>query len=273
MKAIDFHIHVGRREHFHEWVLDYEERVNPCLKESYERLSDPEEFCTFLEAEGVAKAVILAENSPLTTGVVPNEYVASFCAGRDMLVPFCSINPNTNPNPVQTLQSLVEKGFRGLKLYPPYHLHYANETRLYPLYAKAEELGLPVMFHTGSSVFRGARLKYGDPLPLDDVALDFPDLTIIMAHSGRGVWYDTAFLLSRLHKNVYMEISGLPPRNLLNYFPSLEKNKDKVLFGSDFPTIPSIKANIEEICRLSLSNETKESILHLNSSKILNKFN
>jgi predicted TIM-barrel fold metal-dependent hydrolase len=269
MKTIDAHIHIGKKEHFHEWVLKYEENSNPLIQESYEVLSDPDRFCSFLKNEGVERAVILAENSPLTTGVVPNDYVLSFCRGKEMLIPFCSINPNTDPTPPQTLEMLVERGFRGLKLYPPYHLHYSNETRLYPLYAKAEELEVPVMFHTGSSVFRGARLKYGDPIFLDDVAVDFPDLTLIMAHSGRGLWYDTAFLLARLHKNVHMEISGLPPKNLLKYFPALEKNADKILFGSDFPTVGSIRRNIEGILKLPISDGSKEKILFSNADRIM----
>lgn len=73
-------------------------------------------------------------------------------------------------------------------------------------------------------IFR--KLKHANPLHLDDVAVDFPDLTIIQAHGGRGFWYDTAFFLARLHRNVYINISGLPPKNLLKYFPELAKIAD-----------------------------------------------
>jgi len=78
------------------------------------------------------------------------------------------------------------------------------------------------MFHPGSSLFRGFRLKYGDPLNLDDVAVEFPDLVIVQAHGARGFWYDRAAFLARIHPNVYMEVAGLPPHRLLDYFPELE---------------------------------------------------
>jgi predicted TIM-barrel fold metal-dependent hydrolase len=131
-------------------------------------------------------------------------------------------------------------------------------------------LRIPVIFHIGSSIFKGTKLKYCDPIYLDDIAVDFPDLKIIMAHSGRGFWYSDCFALSRLHKNIYMDITGLPPQNLLNYFPELEKNSEKILFGSDWPTMPtSIVKNVEAIKSLPLSNRTIEAILYKNASKIL----
>ena len=118
---------------------------------------------------------------------------------------------------------IVEMGFKGLKLYPTYQHFFPNQNDVYPIYEKALELNIPVMFHTGSSIYKHSKLKYGDPLYLDEVAADFPDLKIVMAHSGRGFWYDKAFFISRIHKNLYMEISGLPPQKLLHYFPDLEK--------------------------------------------------
>ncbi|MDE3091633.1 MAG: amidohydrolase family protein, partial [Chloroflexota bacterium] len=135
--------------------------------------------------------------------------------------------------------------------------------------AVAQSLNIPVMVHTGSSVFRGAKLKYGDPLALDDVAVDFPNLTIVMAHSGRGFWYDRAFFLARLHENVYMEIAGLPPQRLLEYFPEFERNADKIIFGSDWPGMPYIGRNIELFRTLPLKESTKEKVLGGNAARIL----
>jgi predicted TIM-barrel fold metal-dependent hydrolase len=214
--------------------------------------------------------VALAELSPITTGMLGNEEVMKLSREVDCLIPFCSINPFLVADLGGELERHVtEMGFRGVKLYPTYQHFYPNANRLYPLYAKAEELGIPVMFHTGSSVFRGARIKYGDPLYLDDVAVDFPDLALLMAHSGRGFWYDRAYFLAKLHANLYMEISGLPPQRLLDYFPELERVADKVIFGSDWPGMPYIKRNIEIIRGLPLEEETKEKILGGNAARIL----
>jgi predicted TIM-barrel fold metal-dependent hydrolase len=141
---------------------------------------------------------------------------------------------------------------------------------MYPVYAKAQELAIPIIFHIGSSIFKGTRMKYCAPIYLDDVAVDFPELKIVMAHSGRGFWYDECFFLSRLHKNIYMDITGLPPRNLLNYFPELDKNRGKVIFGSDWPAMPvDIGENIEIIKSLPLSDKSIEAIFWSTAHNIL----
>ncbi len=188
-----------------------------------------------------------------------------------MLIPFASINPFTTVRMDIELQRLVEKGYRGIKMYPTYQHFYPNDPSLYPLYARAEELQIPVMFHTGSSVFEGARLKYGDPLYLDDVAVDFPKMKIILVHGGRGFWYDRAFFLAKLHANVYMEIAGLPPKKLTYYFPELEKISHKVLFGSDWPGVKDIKHNIN-IFKSSVSASSIGSSANLNLETQVNNF-
>jgi len=101
------------------------------------------------------------------------------------------------------------------------------------------------------------------------VASDFPDLLLLMAHSGRGLWYEKAFFLSRLHPNLYLEISGLPPKNLLNYFPDMEKDIDKFVYGSDWPGIKTINSNIEAIKELPLAQESIRKILYENAAGIL----
>ncbi len=152
---------------------------------------------------------------------------------------------------------------------PTYAHYYPNDASLYPMYALAEERGIPVMFHTGSSVFRGSKMKFGDPLLLDDLAVDFPDLTLVQVHSGRGFWYDRAAFLARIHPNMYMEIAGLPPKKLLTYFPELERLADKVLFGSDWPGLPSLKQNIGDVRALPIAEGAKAKILGGNAARLL----
>jgi predicted TIM-barrel fold metal-dependent hydrolase len=233
-------------------------------------MASPDLLLEMLHDNGVDGAVVITEMSPITTGVISNEAVAEFCDGWEELIPFANINPFMVSNPAQELERCVSKmGFKGLKLYPTYQGFYPNDSMIYPLYAKAQELGIPVMIHTGSSVFSGARLKYGDPLWVGDVAVDFPELPLIQVHSGRGFWYSRAFFLSRMHRNVYMEIAGLPPHKLSEYFPELEKNADRIIFGSDWPGVRSIKDNIEAIRALPLDEETKAAILGGNAARVL----
>lgn len=272
MEVIDFHTHYVRKELLNPTWLDYLESINP---EFYEKADDfsshPELFISYLDTQGVRYAVVLAECAPATSGDIPTEEVIKYCRGQERLIPFTSLNPNVHPDLPSKLEFYVnEGGVRGVKLHPSYQFFYPNEARLYPLYAKAQELRVPIIYHIGTSIFKGTKLKYCDPIHLDDIAVDFPDLTLIMAHSGRGFWYNDCFALSRLHKNLYMDVTGLPPQNLLTYFPELEKNSEKVLFGSDWPTIPTgIKRNVETIQSLPLSDRAIEAILYKNAYRIL----
>ena len=270
--VIDFHIHPISYEHFDESALNWVKglHANKNWPEFYEANCDPGFFASFLKENSVDYGVVMAELCPAVTGTCSNEYVLKFCEHVDSLIPFASINPYLVSDMRRELQRLLEAGFRGLKMYPTYQYFYPNEPSLYPLYSLAEELQIPVVFHTGSSIFKGARLKYGDPLYLDDIAVDFPHLKIVLAHSGRGFWYDRAFFLSRIHDNVYMELSGLPPQKLLDYFPELEKNANKVLFGSDWPGLSDLGGNIAQIRQLPLSEEAKRKILGINAAALLN---
>ncbi|HCW52039.1 MAG TPA: metal-dependent hydrolase [Clostridiales bacterium] len=269
--VVDFHVHPLVEGAAKPWVVEWmRERFGPGLEERLAAFTDPDVLAAFFRSCGVDYVCLLAEDSPVTTGTTSNEKVAELCAGRPQFIPFCSLNPHLVNRPARELRRLVEThGFRGLKMYPTYQMFYPNDRELYPVYAVAEELGLPVMFHTGSSVFRGSRIKYGDPLHMDDLAVDFPDLVIIMAHSGRGFWYDRAYFLTRLHPNLYMEISGLPPRRLLEYFPELERVADKVIWGSDWPGVPDVSGNIKALRDLPLKDETKEKILGGNAARLL----
>lgn len=272
MKVIDFHIHYVGRKMLNATWLDYLEEINPAYYADIERFAkNPSALTEYLDAQGVQSAVILPECAPATSGHVPTETVIDYCRGQKRLFPFASINPNFHADPAAKLETYIkEGGVRGLKLHPSYQFFYPNEARLYPLYEIAQEYRIPIVFHIGSSIFKGTRLKYCDPIHLDDVAVDFPDLFIVMAHSGRGFWYDACFFLSRLHPNVYMDVTGLPPRRLLHYFPELEKNADKVIFGSDWPTMPGdIKQNISAIQSLPLAEKALEAILFKNASKVL----
>jgi predicted TIM-barrel fold metal-dependent hydrolase len=232
-------------------------------------LQSPGDFLSYLDSQGIDYGVCLAEINPLVTGTISNEEVLEFCKGNERLIPFANINPHLTRNLAFELERCIDLGHRGLKLYPTYQHFYPNEPRLYQLYGKAQDLRIPVMFHTGSSSFPGAKIRFGDPLYLDDVAVDFPDLTIIMSHAGRGFWYDRAFSLAKLHKNIYLDITGLPPSKLLKYFPELERIGKKILFGSDWPAITDISKNIEAIRSLPISEDTKRDILGLNAIRLL----
>lgn len=279
---VDFHFHLSRPEHEHPWVMDWIRSNYPGdIDALAKQVLTPQGLRRYLRSNDVDLAVGLAEVSPITTGWASNEYVGELCAqanalpdpesgARGRLVPFASINPFvTNDLPGELVRLVEEFDFGGVKVYPTYHHHYANDARMYPLYARCQELDLPVLVHTGSSVFKGARIKYGDPLLLDDVAIDFPQMTILMAHSGRPFWYEHAFWMARQHANVYMEVSGLPGKKLLHYFPRLEEIAGKVVYGSDWPGNPDLRRNVEAIHELDISEQARQDIVYNNAARIL----
>ena len=273
--VVDFHIHCYDRplrapESFVAFMDRELAKTYGSFAQFLERYGSAESYLRVLDDAGADYGVILAELAPITSAIASNETVEALCAGQPRLIPFASLNPYLTENPARQLERLVrDHGFHGLKLYPTYSYFYPNDPKLYPVYAKTQELGIPVKWHTGTSVFPASRLKYGDPVYIDDVAVDFPDLVAIITHSGRPIWYETAYTLARLRPNVYMEIAGLPPRRLLTYFPDLERVSDKVLFGSDWPSVPTLKGNIEAIRALPLSDRAKEQVLGGNAARIL----
>ena len=283
--VIDFHVHLARYESYTEYCdgllsgaystrQEYDEFTNYYM--------DPRNFLKLMDEKGIDYSVILAEITPLTTGVSTNEMVEEFCQASSRLIPFCTLNPYQHPNMGGMLEDLIlNHGFKGLKLYPPYNYFYPNDSFIYPLYAVAERLGIPVQFHTGSSIFANSRIKYGYPIHFDDVAVDFPNMKIIMAHGGRGPWHNEALNMVRLHKNIYIDVAGLPPKKLTEYFPDMGRFAHKFIFGTDWPTpafnIVNMKAaaldakkNIEMIKNLNISPEAVSKILGGNARQLLN---
>jgi uncharacterized protein len=267
--VVDFHSHVGRRQFWRPQVLEQFERMNPAFFNSLDELMVPDKLIAFFKSQGIDYAVCIVDHSPVT-GCVPNEFLLSFCQGHRELIPLCSVDPH-DPQITQTMMSHPELDrLAGFKFFPTYQYFYPNDRKLYPFYEFLQDAGKVVMFHTGTSSFPGAKSLYGSPLHIEEVAVDFPRLTVVMAHSGRPFWYQEAFYLSRLHDNLYMDLAGVPPRHLLEYFPKIETNVDRVLFGTDFPAQPKpLRTLIETIRALPLRPESIGKILGGNAMRVL----
>jgi len=240
--------------------------------------NSPKAFLGYLDRCGVDRAVLINYVAPEVIGFTPevNEWIARYVqADKKRLLPCGSIHPKHTHNVMADMEQIVRLGIRLIKIHPPHQLLYPNDylhgvKELEIIYRAAEANNIPVMFHTGTSIFPGARNKYGDPIYVDDVAVDFPNLKILLAHGGRPLWMDTAFFLVRRHKNVYLDLSGIPPKSLLQYFPRLEEIANKALFGTDWPGpgVSDIRENLEDFNTLSLSPASRQRMLEGTAAEI-----
>ena len=241
---------------------------------------DPRDLLALLDAWGIERAAIIAYVSPDLMGYPReiNEWCARYCAAApDRLIAFGSVHPLFSTSPRQDAENLLDGGIRGFKIHPPHQMFAVNAYRaggrgegIAEVYDVAQERGVPVMIHTGTSVFPGARNVYADPMPADDVAVDFPDLDLILAHAGRPLYAETAFFLARRHAKLWLDLSGIPPRRILDALPRLPEIAGKCLWGSDWPGpgVRDPRRNVEEFLELTLGDDAKRAILHGNARRL-----
>jgi len=251
-KIIDMHIHVGHRFEWTEGARALWMDTGPYVPRIFDKelRQLPQEYGDVIKEEGIIGGILIPEYSPGTAGVMPFERADEINSFHPELIPVANLNPRYHENLSLAFEEQVSRGARGLKIHSAHGMFLPNDPLLYPVYERCEGEGLPVLFHAGTSVFKGAKLRYVDPYTFDDVINDFPDLKVVLCHGGRGFWYEIAEYLTRTSENVYIDVSGLPPKNLLQYFPNLRRFPEKFLFGSDFPGVPGIRKNFEAVSKL-----------------------
>jgi uncharacterized protein len=225
-------------------------------------------------------AVVFTVDSEHQTGQppVPNDDVARAAQRHpDVLIPFASIDPHRGAAGVAEAHRLVtDMGVRGFKFHPTVQGFSPDDPMAYPLYEAIAALGVPALFHTGQTGIgaglpggRGLRLKHSDPMLLDDVAADFPDLTIVMAHPSFP-WQEEALAVATHKANVFIDLSGWSPK----YFPPILVQyvntllKHKVLFGSDYPLITPERW-IRDFDALALKDGVRGLVLKENAIRVL----
>ncbi len=278
MGITDCHVHINP---VWEMVPGARELVGQHAKAAeYERfLRAPKAFLDYLDRCGVDRAVIVNYVSPDVVGYTEkvNEFASEFAAADPTrLLAVGSVLPSRTDSGAEVERLIRHFGLRAIKLHPPHQLFAPNgyldgtAPRLREIYATCERLGVPVIFHTGTSIFPRARNRFGQPILIEDVAIDFPELTIVLAHGGRPLWMAEAMFLARRFRNVYLETSSIPPAKLLEYFPRLEAMSEKVLFGSDWPGpgVADIGENLRAFQQLPISAAAREAILTTNPEKV-----
>jgi predicted TIM-barrel fold metal-dependent hydrolase len=240
--------------------------------------ADPRQLLARMDADGIARVGLINYVSPDLMGFTAeaNPWMVRYAsADPSRLIAFGSVNPRFTDDAGGDTARVIDAGARALKVHPPHQLFRANAYQdalpgLADVYRAAEQAAIPVTSHTGTSVFPGARSRFGDPMDVDDVAIDFPKLPILLAHGGRPLWMEAAFFLVRRHPNVYLEVSGIPPAKLLEYFPRLESIAHKTIWGTDWPSpgITSMRVNVDAFLALPLSDEAKRRILSENAASL-----
>jgi uncharacterized protein len=280
LTAIDVHTHceVGRDGHgsLSPELLDASATY---FKAGGPRQPTIDETAAYYRERRMA-AVVFTVDSEYLTGHprIANEEVADGCAAHpDVLIPFASVDPHRGRAGIREACRLVaEHGVRGFKFHPSLQGFAPDDRLAYPLYEAIEELGVPALFHTGQTGIGagvpgggGIRLKYSNPMLVDDVAVDFPDLRIILAHPSFP-WQDEALAVATHKEHVYIDLSGWSPRyfppQLIRYANTLLQ--DKVLFGSDYPVLSPDRWRAD-FAALDIKPAVRPKILKDNAARLL----
>jgi uncharacterized protein len=278
--ALDFHTHVeidgcGHRSMDDELMSASEK----YFKSSEERTPTIDTIADHYRSRNMA-AVVFTVDATSATGHHANsvEEIAEKAAEHnDVLIPFGSVDPLQGKAAVIRARRLVDDyGVKGFKFHPSMQGFEPNDHRFYPLYDAIAEAGVPALFHTGQTGIgaglpggHGIKLRYSDPMLLDDVAADFPELTIVMAHPAVP-WVDAQISIATHKANVYLDLSGWSPK----YFPpQLVKAantmlRGKVLFGSDFPVI-QVDRWMKDFAQLEIKPEVAPLIFKQNALGVL----
>ena len=278
VKAIDVHTHV-------EVSTDGHDPIPPELRQASQRyfregggtptIDDVAAY--YREREMAAVVFTVDWESQSGRPPVSNEEVADGAnANSDVLIPFASVDP-ARPDAVERARGLIDyHDVRGFKFHPNLQAFFPNDRAAYPLYEVIAEAGLPALFHTGHSGIGsglpgggGVRLKYSNPIYVDDVAADFPKMPIVLAHPSFP-WQDEALSIAMHKPEVYIDLSGWSPKyfppQLVRYANTLLKRQ--VLFGSDYPMITPERW-MSDFERLEIDDEVRPLILKENAARLL----
>jgi predicted TIM-barrel fold metal-dependent hydrolase len=272
LSAIDTHVHL------------HAESTNNAADEAarkYFGYTDanlpPRDVAAYYRSRKIGCVVFTVDERLTGRPQVSNDEVLALAAeNSDIMIPFSSVDPMRGPDAITEARRLIQAGTRGFKLHPPLQQFHPNDPAVYPFYEVINEARLPVIFHTGHSGIGtgmrgggGVRLKYGNPMEIDDVAVDFPDMPIVLAHPSFP-WQDEALSVCLHKRQVFIDLSGWSPKyfppSLIQYANTLLRQK--MLFGSDFPFITPDRW-LADLEKTSIREEVRPLILKENARRLL----
>ena len=239
-----------------------------------------ETFLLELDVSGLDRAVLLPIDCTSTRGVPiwSNEQIAELCRMNERFIGFASVDPHQPDAPAKLKRAIEDLGLRGLKLASGIQEFYPNDPALYPLYEKAQELGIPILFHAGMTWEPRAKAGYGRPIYFEDVVYDFPELKIVLAHLA-WPWVLEAVALALKYPNVYLDTSALyfdNPKDFIHFAMAKQvpltvwerSLRKQLVFGSNYPRV-EIKNMAAAVRSLGLSQGCLELVFRGNAQRLL----
>ena len=274
---VDVHLHPARRSTirvgWQEWARDFGGANAVTRLYDADGTVSPARFDGYLAEEGVDIALVLSEYSPRVTGIQTVEDMLPLAAyNPDRVKVVANVNPNVHYPADEELRRQLGLGAIALKVHPVHARAAANDRALYPAYEICQAAGIPVIVHCGTSTFPGASNTFADPVLLDDVLRDFRRLNVVLAHGGRGWWYDAAAFMALSNDRVWIELSGLPPSRLREYYArhSWPRLTRRMIFATDWPGVPGIARNARAVAALCPDEETARLVLAGNACHVYN---
>jgi uncharacterized protein len=275
LAVIDAHMHVPRLSTvspaWMKWAQDFGQ--GSPWRDVFTPDGDPvpARFDALLDAEGVEVALLFAEYSPRATGIQPVEDLLPLIAhnpARFRLV--ANVNPDVHADPAAEAARQLGLGAVAVKLHPVHGAFSPKDPALRAVYELCAERGVPVITHTGGSIFPGSDPAAGDPHLMREVVADFPAVTFVLAHGGRGQWYNEAAEMALTCDNVWIDLAGLPPKRLPGYYAAfdLAALARKWIFGTDWPGVPGIAQNVRALAALDLPADVLPGILAAHATQV-----
>jgi len=231
----------------------------------------PAELDALFEEQGVDAALLFCEHSPKATGYQLFDDLLPLVEHHpERFRPVANVNPHLHFPIARELTRQLDHGAAALKLHPVHGGFRCDDRALYPAYQVLAERGVPLVVHCGTSTFPGSMNELAHPEHLLPVVRDFPDIDVVLAHGGRGWWYDAAASMALTFPRVWIELSGLPPRRLPDYYArfDLARLARRWIFATDWPGVPGTARNARAVADLCPDEETAGLVLAGNARSV-----
>lgn len=269
---IDAHVHVPMLGSLSQAWIDWARTFGPdgLIEDVWdvEGKPRPDRLDELFDAQGVDAALLFCEYSPKATGMQRfDDLLPIVDHNPRRFRPVANVNPHLHFPVAQELRRQLDLGASALKLHPVHGGFRCDDRALYPAYQLLAERGVPLIVHCGTSTFPGSMNELADPEILLPVVRDFPTLDVVLAHGGRGWWYDAAAFMALSYPTVWLELSGLPPKRLPEYYAKFDLGRlaKRWIFGTDWPGVPGAAQNARAVAGLGLSDEVVTGVMGSNA--------